>query len=137
MFITEEAIEKPLRLVYDETLLYLLNTSSETLDISDIVFEQRLEDRTLTFAVAEWSTLEQGTIDEFEPGACYRLVTTSVGASRTPEDCRRNLGWIQRSAAKHFWLPVEDGPDHFVVVLGDEELAECEIGAGVCDIALP
>jgi serine/threonine protein kinase len=137
ILITEEAIEKPLRLVYDETLLYLLNTSSETLDISDIVFEQRLEDRTLSFAVAEWSTLEQGAVDEFESGACYRLVTTSVGASRTPEDCLRNLGWIQRSAARQFWLPVEDGPDHFVVLLGDEELAECEIGAGVCEIALP
>ena len=34
-------------------------------------------------------------------------------------------------------LPAEGGPDVFSVMLNDEELAECEIAAGVCEFELP
>jgi hypothetical protein len=138
---TEIPIDPTTRLVYNQNTVYIINITDELQDISGLVFlQERADDTTQNFEAIGWqqgSFRSEGSVYALQPDSCFQI-GVAAGVAATPADeCVRLNAWQQAGVLERFWLPVEDGPEVFLVMLNDEELVECEIDAGECEFELP
>ena len=138
--ITPTATPTPnLRAIYDQGQFILINTSENTLDIHNLVFEQQTQDGTLrSFSAQSWSSASNpGAVPA---GGCFQLVngpTTQIRPSA--RDCPLFLGWFRVTTTSHyFWIAAQPGADFTVRVANHSGLlATCAIDAEECLFAVP
>ncbi len=131
-----------IRLMFDEDVFNLINVTDETLNVSELIFEQELNNGArLIFEANTWNKPFM-----IEPPArmgmrgCFQVVT-STGTQSTPSrsDCPRFLGWYRvNDPAHYFWLAEDANSAFSVRVAGDPTiLATCLIAEGECSFYLP
>ncbi len=134
--------EAGLKLVYTEQYLYVINLGGQTVDISDLSFEQIVpEGRNRVFEASAWQndrfSAGRGSIFALPTGGCYQLFADDSNANLIPDECDNRFGWIQRNPSYHFWLPANDTASIFTVYLSEVAIIECQIEAGSCEFSLP
>lgn len=129
-----------IRLLYDEDDFLLINTSTERLNISRLVFEQTGE-RARAFEASLWERPDiEGSPVSMPGGTCLQLVTSNGQALRgSTADCPDFLGFYQTAIPRrYFWLSDEPGATFVVHQEGSNRiLATCAIDAGECSFELP
>ncbi len=134
--------DNTLRLIYDADSFLVVNTSTRTLDISQLIFEQEMPDGAVRhFEARAWERpdiLEPPT--RMEPDGCYQLVRADSTQVTPPRSvCRRFLGWFSTGLSRrHFWIAEKSGATFTVRLDGEEEpLRVCPIDEGTCTVYLP
>jgi serine/threonine protein kinase len=133
---------KRFMLFYDDNSLYLLNLSNATVPINWIAFERLgADDAPLNrFNGTRWAEFYANSV----PGRCVALRILGSSEYLDPPECGHNNFLSLRTPTRDdpvvFWTTME-GSHQFRVLWReggqDEELARCEIGAGVCEVFLP
>jgi serine/threonine protein kinase len=133
---------KLFKLFYDDNSLYLLNLSNATVPINWIAFERLgADDAPLNrFNGTRWAEFYANSV----PGRCVALRIWGSVEYLDPPECGHNNFLSLRSPTRDdptvFWTVME-GSHQFRVLWReggqDEEVARCEIGAGICEVFLP
>jgi hypothetical protein len=128
---------RPFLALYDENSFYLVNLSRGDAEVTPIAFERLLADGQTAerFEGARWAEF----YPTLSPGACMRIEILDSPPYRQPAECFE--GYLstrtpQRGDPVIFWTQRE-GSDQFRALWNDEEIARCEIAAGICRIYLP
>ncbi len=130
-------------LVYDRLTFVLVNTSDETIDISQLVFKQELPTGSeRVFLAQEWAESPGvlGDLVSVRAGGCYELVTSQGNWVRPdPGICPTFLGWFRSNVIdRYFWLSAQSDAVFTVQLAGDSRpLMVCPISAGECRFYLP
>jgi len=131
-------------LFYNETSLFILNRSYERRSISGFKFQKLNGDGTLGVDVFEGHRWETPLVDYLPRNFCANI---SIFGDEDPPylnpvECQQ-YGSIQTVQTRFdrpekilFWVPKGDST-HFLVTWLGEEVARCEIAAGICDIYIP
>lgn len=130
-------------LFYNETSFYILNRSYDIRSISGFFFQRLKNDGTISRDYFEAYRWETPSLDYLPRNSCANI--TIYGDQDppylNPEEC--SAGIINTVQARWdrpfevlFWTPKE-GSTHFRVVWVDEEVARCEIAAGICEVFIP
>ncbi len=137
-----QAQTNTLRLVYNTDSFLVVNTSTRTLDISQLVFERKMSDGSVRrFEARSWDRsdiLEPPT--RMEMDGCYQLVRAGSTQVTPPRSvCQRFLGWFRTGLSRrYFWIADEAGASFDVYLEGEEEpLRVCPIDEGTCTVNLP
>lgn len=131
---TTVAEDATLKLVYNDSRVYILNISDTAQNISELVFEQQVNGRSVVFRASAWTA---DAVAQLPPNGCYQLGVSAGAASGTPDDCNTSYGWLQRNEGNQFWRGFSNGSDTFSVLQGDQTIIECELQAGECAFSLP
>ncbi len=128
-----------LRAMYSDAQFVLVNTSTGTLDISELVFVQESPGGAITFEAEAWDQGALRPTTRMGPGSCYQLVAFDAAQTRpSTVDCPTFRGWFQPGPDDEFWVADEGATTFQVRVAGeDEPLAACQIAAGECVFTLP
>jgi serine/threonine protein kinase len=134
---------KRFMLYYNDNSLYFLNLSDNNIPINWVAFE-RLSDVGIPlnrFNGSRWREY----YPESKPGWCMALEILDSPPHLDPPECGHDgyfLSWRSptRDDPTVFWT-TQEGSHQFRVLWreggNDEEVARCEIGAGVCEVFLP
>jgi serine/threonine protein kinase len=129
-----------LRAIYDQNQFILINVSTRTLDISQLVFDQQGETGTpREFLASRWQVASTD-LAHVQPGGCYQIVTAPATQFRpSTADCPVFLGYFRANTSSHYFWIANSGATSFVVRLSDSNtpIATCTIAAGECRFALP
>ena len=133
---------KPFKIFYDENSFYLLNDSRTTIQINRVAFERLSEnDVPLNrFNGTRWAQF----YPDSTPGKCVALELLGSPPYLDPPECGQGIFLSLRTPTRQdqtvFWTE-QEGSHQFRVLWReggkDEEIARCEIGAGICEIFLP
>lgn len=131
-----------LRLVYNDTYLYVLNISSHSQNISSLRFvQERSSADDLLFEASDWLNQfypsGRGSIYSLPPNGCYQIFRINIDNPASPEGCGQRYGWLARFGSRPFWTAADPNNPIFKVYQGNTLLAECEFAAGVCEFSLP
>jgi serine/threonine protein kinase len=138
--VTPEAAD--IRLLYTDSQFWLINISGQMINISNLVFEQRLPaGEILQFEAATWDEHQvlQPT-SRMETNACYQIVAGRASRESIGRDvCLRYLGWYGASIpSRYFWISSDPNQTFTVRWLGDATpIASCTVGVGECRFNLP
>jgi serine/threonine protein kinase len=128
-----------LRAIYDQNQFVLINISSETLNIRNLVFEQQAQDGTLrSFGADSWSVGSNPSA--MPPGGCFQLVTSPATQIRpSTSDCPIFLGWFRAdNVNRYFWISTQPGANFTVRAANRANpLATCAVAAEECLFAVP
>ena len=117
----------------------MINISQETLDISNLIFEQQAQDGTLrSFGAQSWSA--SGNPGAVPPGGCFQLVTGPATQIRpSVSECPVFLGWFRvTNNSRYFWIAAQPGASFTVRVANHVGLlVTCPIAAEECLFAVP
>jgi serine/threonine protein kinase len=118
-------------LIYDNRSLVLLNRSNESVDVSDLVFEQvTAQGRKLTFNSNSWDG--SAPPSALPAGDCYEIWTSDSTTMPKPEGCGTRHAFFQTTSTQRlFWISSVPTAT-FEVRRGNQVLAECSISAGEC-----
>ena len=131
-------------LFYNETSLFIINRSYERRSISGFKFQNLNADGTLGEEVFDGYRWETRNVDYLPRNFCANI---SIFGDEDPPylnpvDCQQ-YGSIQTVQTRFdrpekilFWVP-KGGTTQFVVFWLNEEVARCEITAGICEIYIP
>ncbi|MFN8433759.1 MAG: protein kinase [Anaerolineales bacterium] len=131
-------------LFYNETSLFIINRSYERRSISGFKFQNLNADGTLGEEVFDGYRWETRNVDYLPRNFCANI---SIFGDEdppylNPADCQQ-YGSIQTVQTRFdrpekilFWVPKGD-TTQFVVFWLNEEVARCEITAGICEIYIP
>ncbi len=134
---------KRFMLLYDDNSLYLLNLSDSNVPINWVAFE-RLSDTDVPLNRLNGSYWAK-YYSTSRPGWCMALEILDSASHLDPPECGHdNLFLSLRTPLRNdqvvFWT-AKEGSSQFRVLWReggqDEEVARCEIGAGVCEVFLP
>lgn len=134
---------KRFMLFYDNNSLYFLNLSESTIPINWVAFE-RMSDADIPLNRFE-GNLWARYYSESKPGWCTALEILDSGPYLKPPECgHENLFLSLRTPVRSdegiFWTSQQDSNQFRVLWReggNDEEVARCEIGAGMCEVFLP
>lgn len=124
-------------LYYDANSFYILQVTGDETPVSPISFERldKMDVPPNRFSGQQWAKY-YGTI---KPGVCMRLEIIDSSPYLRPPECN-NQYVSTRTPSRNdpgiFWTPAE-GSEQFRVNWENEEVARCEINAGICEIYLP
>jgi serine/threonine protein kinase len=124
-------------LYYDDNSFYILQVTGDKTYVSSISFERldKMDVPSNRFSGQRWAEF-YATI---KPGICMRIEILNSSPYLRPPQCT-NQYYATRTPTRDdpgiFWTPVE-GSVKFRVNWKNEEVALCEISAGVCEIYLP
>lgn len=133
--------EASLRLVYTPDAVYLLNLSTQNLDISGLRFVQNLTGGDqVAFNTTEWELTPgaqgAGTIYQFQPSRCFQIGTTNSSAQQKAPECTVLNAWQVRDLDGQFWLINNGNIRTFLILQNGIPLAECKIDDGQCEFGL-
>ncbi len=122
---------------FDDNSLYVFNASGSRSAISPLAFE-RLDTSGASsnrFEGWRWSQY----YPRIESGSCTRVeIRGSPSYLRPPECGNRFNSSVTASRGDDFvFWTAQEGSRQFRVLWNDEEVARCEIAAGVCEVFLP
>lgn len=125
------------KLFYNETSFYLLNLSVigrnvEFFDFIRINANGKITDR---FRGEEWSKYYAN----INPNTCMSIEVKDAEGYLKPPECNRTYVSARFPTATSgyvFWN-TKEGSAYFRVMWRDQQIAICEIAAGVCDVYLP
>lgn len=134
---------KRFMLYYDEDSFYLLNLSNSVVPINWVAFERLSEDDTPLnrFDGSRWAEFYADS----KPTWCMALMILESASHLDPAECDHDHLFLSvrtptRKDPVVFWTTVE-GSQQFRVLWReggqDEEVARCEIGAGICEVFFP
>ncbi|HEU0294588.1 MAG TPA: protein kinase [Anaerolineales bacterium] len=133
---------KRFMLFYDDHSLYFFNLSESSVPINWVAFERLSDsDQPLNrFNGTRWAEFYATSL----PNRCMALRILGSPSYLDPPECGNNnflsLRTPTRDDATVFWT-TQEGSHQFRVLWReggqDEEVARCEIGAGVCEVFLP
>ena len=124
-------------LYYDANSFYILQVTGDKTPVSPISFERldKLDVPSNRFSGQQWAKY----YPSIEPGVCMRLEIIDSSPYLRPPECN-NQYYATRTPSGGdpgiFWTPAE-GSEQFRVNWENEEVARCEINAGICEIYLP
>ena len=124
-------------LYYDENSFYILQVTGEKTYITSISFERldKMDVPSDRFSGQRWAEF-YATI---KPGVCMRIEILGSASYLRPKQCNDQY-YATRTPTRDdtgiFWTSAE-GSTQFRVNWKNEEVARCEISAGVCEIYLP
>lgn len=123
--------DEPIKLIYDENTLVLLNQSDDVIDISGLTFVQVVNDgANLTFSTRRWNG-GTASINALPAGDCFQVWTTEITEQPVPDGCNARHKWDQASFPRWFWI--SDKPNaEFEVRHSGEVIATCQIEDGEC-----
>ncbi len=125
-------------LFYNDSSFYLLNRSKVSRSASGFAFERITEDGQFVNYFGGWNW--QKYYDNSLPKRCLRIeIYQSKIPYLLPEECQnRYLSTLQplETDPGLFWT-TQEGSHQFRVLWLNEEIARCEIRAGVCDVYVP
>ena len=117
------------RLLYTDRVFALYNPNNAPLNLDDIVLVRG--------DVTYPGTRFNGPLP---PQECALIYLREAALDNPPAECAAPSGVHNREmlldATQQFWVP-GDGLDAFEVRAGDQVLARCSMGIGVCDFSLP
>ncbi len=124
-------------LYYDANSFYILQVTGDKTPVSPISFERldKMDVPSNRFSGQQWAKY-YGTI---KPGVCMRLEIIDSSPYLRPPECNNQYVSTRtpsRDDPGIFWTPTE-GSEQFRVNWENEEVARCEINAGICEIYLP
>lgn len=131
-------------LFYNETSLFIINRSYERRSISGFKFQNLNADGTLGEEVFDGYRWETRNVDYLPRNFCANI---SIFGDEDPPylnpvDCQQ-YGSIQTVQTRFdrpekilFWVP-KGGTTQFAVFWLNEEVARCEITAGICEVYIP
>ncbi len=130
-------------LFYNETSFFILNRSYDIRSISGFFFQRLNEDSSIARDYFEGYRWETASLDYLPRNYCANI--TIYGDQDPPyldpDEC--SPGVVNTVQARWdrpfevlFWTPKE-GSRQFRVVWVDEEVARCDIAAGVCEVFIP
>lgn len=125
-------------LFYDARGLYLINVSDKNRPVEPFAFDRLGDDGKLLnhFDGLRWSQ----RYPTIYPSSCLKIeITKQAEYPARPSQCEnRYLGgrFYDRDNALIFWSP-QTGSHFFRVVWQGEEIAQCEIARGVCEVFVP
>ncbi len=129
---------KRFTIFYDARGLYLMNTSDKTRPVESFAFD-RLTDAGQPvnhFDGWRWSQF----YPVIYPDNCLKIeMTKQAEYPGRPTECEnRTLGgrFYDRGSPFFFWTP-QDGSHFFRVLWKNEEVAQCEISRGICEVFVP
>ena len=133
---------KRFQLFYDENSFYLLNLSDTAIPINRVAFE-RLSDEDVAlnrFNGTRWAEF----YPDSDPGKCVVLQILGNPPYLDPPECGQGAFLSLRTPTREdpgvFWT-VHEASHQFRVLWReggeDEEIARCEISAGLCQVYLP
>ncbi len=103
-----------------------MNDSGQTIRTQQVVFEQVGGSK--RFQGDQWAFWSM------EPGRCMEIVFADIGRVGCPEGRRPNAWFTPtRDQGVDFWT----GAGQFRVLWEGEEIAVCDIAAGVCPASVP
>ena len=130
------------KLFYDNNSFYLLNLSDATIPVNWIAFERLSnEDVPLNrLNGTRWAEYYANSV----PGRCVALQILGSSSYLDPPECGHNNFLSLRTPTREdptvFWTTME-GSHEFRILWReggkDEEIARCEIDAGICEVFLP
>ena len=134
---------KLFKLFYDDNSFYLLNLSDATIPISRVAFERLSNDDVPLnrFTGTGWAEFYASS----KPGKCVALEILGSRPYLSPPECGHNNFLSLRTPTREdqtiFWT-VQEGSHQFRVLWREgggqgEEVARCEIEAGICEVFLP
>jgi hypothetical protein len=133
---------KLFELFYDNNSFYLLNLSHTAIPVNRVAFERlSTEDVPLNrFNGTRWAEF----YSDSTPGKCVVLQILGGSPYLDPPECGQGVFLSLRTPTRDdptiFWTASE-GSHQFRVLWRaggkDEEIARCEIGAGICKVFLP
>jgi hypothetical protein len=133
---------KPFELFYDENSFYFLNRSDAAIPINRVAFERLSNDSVPLnrFTGTRWAEFYSSST----PGKCVALEILGSPPYLNPPECGQDVFLSLRTPTRDdptiFWT-VQEGSHEFRVLWReggqDEEIARCEIGAGICEVFLP
>lgn len=131
-------------LFYNETSFFILNRSYERRSISGFTFQKLNGDGTLGVDIFEGHRWKTPLVDYLPRNFCANI---SIFGDEDPPyinplECQQN-GSIKTVQTRFdrpekilFWVPKGDSTQ-FLVTWLDEEVARCEIAAGICEVYIP
>jgi hypothetical protein len=134
---------KLFKLFYDDNSFYLLNLSDATIPINRVAFE-RLSEQDVPlnrFTGTSWAEFYGSST----PGKCVALEILGSRPYLAPAECGHNNYLSLRTPTREdptiFWT-TQEGSRQFRVLWREgggqgEEIARCEIDAGICEVFLP
>lgn len=134
---------KRFKLFYDDNSFYLLNLSDATIPINRVAFE-RLSDQDVPlnrFNGTRWAQFYSSST----PGKCDALQILGSPPYLDPSECSNDRFLSLRTPTREdsgiFWT-TQEGSHQFRVLWREgggegEEIARCEIDAGICEVYLP
>ncbi len=125
------------RVEFNPSEFILYNISGETIDISNLVFEQELRDgRIRRFTTTTWTGDVVDEPDAMRKDSCYQLIT-STATQNDPDSaaCPLYQGYFRSNvSSRYFWIGEDESSVFTVRVAGAEELlATCLITDGACE----
>ena len=134
---------KLFKLFYDDNSFYLLNLSDATVPINRVAFERLSEDDVPLnrFTGTSWAEYYGSST----PGKCVALEILGSRPYLSPAECGHNTYLSLRTPTREdpsiFWT-TQEGSRQFRVLWREgggqgEEIARCEIDAGICEVFLP
>jgi hypothetical protein len=123
------------RLIYDLMAFSLINISSQTLDLRDLEFAQRLPDGSeRRFRANLWSSAHY-SVEALEPSDCLQVWVDAFTSLDPLADCNTRQSWRMVSLPRWFWIS-DAGDGIFHVERFDVILAACAISSRVCEFKL-
>lgn len=124
-------------LYYDENSFYMLQVTGDTTYVTNIAFE-RLDAQDVPlnqFAGQNWAQY----YPTIKPGVCMRLEVIGSSNYLRPKQCNNQYFATRTPTRENEWLfwTKQEGSQFFRVLWKKEELARCEIAAGMCEVFLP
>ncbi len=121
--------EPDIRLIYDDQSLTLLNISSESVDISQLMLAG--SGQFLPFSA--WLTAAPVLLDDFMSGGCLQVWGWNEPFTLfEPSVCTVRVAYITIAESARLW-----NLGDFTVMQGSTPLATCAVNAGICDVSLP
>ncbi len=123
-------------LFYDENSFYLYNRSTATRSVSGFSFERLGEDGQTREVFPGWMWSKY--YENLPPERCMILHVYDSFPYMNPPECVRFLSLLnpERGSGLIFWTK-QEGSRQFRVLWREEEVARCEISAGVCEFFTP
>jgi serine/threonine protein kinase len=127
-----------MRAYYNENSFFMIDKGNASRSVSGFVFERIDEDSVIQQRFAGWQWGKY--FDVIQPGRCVNLlIHQASNPYLQPSECRnRVLSTLvfRLNSNQLFWIPNYPGEFFRVLWLG-EEVARCEVDAGVCEFYIP
>ena len=125
---------------YNENSFYMLNKGQASRSASGFIFERIDKDGVIQQRFEGWRWEENVKNISITPNRCLSLeIYLSPDPYLSPPECEKRTSStlsLPMSSGDLFWTP-NDSSDLFRILWLNEEIARCEIEAGICDFYVP
>ena len=138
--VTQDVTGYPMTAYYNENSFYMLNKGQASRSASGFVFERIDRNGVIQQRFEGWRWEEYIRDISISPNRCFSLeIYLSPDPYLSPSECENRTSStlsLPMSSGDLFWTP-DDSSDLFRILWLNEEIARCEIEAGICNFYVP